>query len=241
MQIKIQLIVPSDDDQEETLEEVVTLEKEFEHLEQLGLTLTESKNILKQIQQTVIERQTAAYLKKHRQCERCGKRRKLKNYHEIVFRTLFGNIRLKSPRLYHCQCQEHRTKAFSPLTELLTEHTAPELLYLETKWASLVSYDKTAELLKEVLPIDDKINAASIENYGLRWHRGEVISTAFMESAVNQVINKRFCKKQQMQWTPKGAHLLLQIRTAVLNDELEDAFRTLYPGFREDPAEKMAA
>ena len=86
-----------------------------------------------------------------------------------------------------------------------------------------------------------KRNAVSIENYGLRWHRDEVISTAFMESTVNQVINKRFCKKQQMQWAPKGAHLLLQIRTDVLNDELEDAFRTLSPRFREDPAEKMAA
>jgi hypothetical protein len=114
---------------------VVTLEKEFEHLEQLGLTLTESKNILKQIQQTVIERQTSAYLKTHRQCERCSKRRKLKSYLEIVFLTLFGNIRLKSPRLYHCQCQNHRTKAFSPLVELLAEHTASELSYANVRFA----------------------------------------------------------------------------------------------------------
>jgi len=27
-----------------------------------------------------------------------------------------------------------------------------------------------------------------------------------------------------MRWTPKGAHLLLQVRTKVLNDELSDAF-----------------
>ena len=32
------------------------------------------------------------------------------------------------------------SKTFSPLTALFTEHTAPELLYLETRWASLVSY-----------------------------------------------------------------------------------------------------
>jgi hypothetical protein len=44
-----------------------------------------------------------------------------------------------------------------------------------------------------------------------------------------------------MQWTPKGAHLLLQIRTAVLNEDLEDTFRTWYPDFREDPQEKMDA
>ena len=51
-----------------------------------------------------------------------------------------------------------------------------------------------------------------------------MISTAFVESTVNQVISKRMVKKQQMQWTPRGAHLLLQIRTKVINDELEEYF-----------------
>jgi hypothetical protein len=41
-----------------------------------------------------------------------------------------------------------------------------------------------------------------------------------VESAVNQVVIKRMVKKQQMRWTPRGAHLLLQIRTRVLNEEL---------------------
>jgi hypothetical protein len=40
--------------------------------------------------------------------------------------------------------------------------------------------------------------------------------TCFVESTMNQVISKRFCKKQQRQWTQRGAHLLLQIRTRVL-------------------------
>jgi hypothetical protein len=38
-------------------------------------------------------------------------------------------------------------------------------------------------------------------------------ATGFVESAVNQIISKRFAKKQQMQWTKKGAHLVLQMRT----------------------------
>jgi hypothetical protein len=50
-----------------------------------------------------------------------------------------------------------------------------------------------------------------------------------VESTVNQVISKRMVKKQQMQWTPRGAHLLPQIRTKVLNSELHDAFRRWYP------------
>jgi len=47
-----------------------------------------------------------------------------------------------------------------------------------------------------------------------------VISSAFVESAVNQVVSKRMVKKLQMRWAPKTAHLLLQVRTRVLNDEL---------------------
>jgi len=35
--------------------------------------------------------------------------------------------------------------------------------------------------------------------------------------AVNQVISKRMVKKQQKRWSLRGAHLLLQIRTRVLN------------------------
>jgi hypothetical protein len=49
---------------------------------------------------------------------------------------------------------------------------------------------------------------------------------------VNLVISKRMVKKQQMQWTPRGAHLLLQTRTKVLNNELEAVFRRWYPQFR---------
>jgi hypothetical protein len=49
---------------------------------------------------------------------------------------------------------------------------------------------------------------------------------------VNQVISKRMVKKQQMQWTPRGAHLLLQTRTKVLNNELEAVFCRWYPRFR---------
>ena len=63
-------------------------------------------------------------------------------------------------------------------------------------------------------------NAGAIVNYGERYRCGERISTGFVESAVNQVIAKRFVKKQQMRWTLRGAHLLLQVRTHVLNDEL---------------------
>ena len=61
-----------------------------------------------------------------------------------------------------------------------------------------------------------------------------------MESAVNQVISKRMVKKQQMRWSPRGAHLLLQIRTRVLNDTLADDYRRWYPGFTHTARQDQA-
>lgn len=62
--------------------------------------------------------------------------------------------------------------------------------------------------------------------------QGETISTAFVESTNTYVVSWRFVKQQQMHWTRRGAHLLLQTRTTVLNDKLEGVFRRWYPLFR---------
>jgi hypothetical protein len=86
-----------------------------------------------------------------------------------------------------------------------------------------------------------RANASWIPNYGERYHSGEAISNPFVESAVNRVVSKRMVKKQQMRWTPRGAHLLLQIRPRVLNDELGDAFRRWYPEFASAPKASLAA
>lgn len=67
----------------------------------------------------------------------------------------------------------------------------------------------------------------------LTWPR-EPVSTAFVESTINEVIARRMTKKQQMQWSRKGAHYLLQTQTAALNNELQDKFVFWYPGFQSD-------
>jgi len=43
---------------------------------------------------------------------------------------------------------------------------------------------------------------------------------------------KRFVKRQSMQWTKRGAHLRLQTRVKVLNNELVSTFRRWYPDFQ---------
>jgi hypothetical protein len=476
MKYTVHVVITTDDGQAET-REIACLEREDLTLTTLGLTLAEGKAILKALQAVVVEQQMTAYVDTQRPCAHCGRRQRSKGSHTTQVRTVFGTISVKSPRLYRCPCQPHPAETYSPLAVLLPEHLTPELLFLETKWAALVSYGVTAELLQEVLPIDDALapctirehvftvaerleealgkeqwsfidscpaewsrlpipngpltvgidggyiraqqergwfevitgksllsftrgeeseqpvsskcfafvqtfdqkpkrrlfevlqsqghqlnqqitflsdggdtvrelqlylnpqaehildwfhvtmrltvlqqtakglpeqtrdeetdyplrapvmrelerlkwflwhgnvykalqvvqfvemdldaavatsghaiarkllkaveefhtyiqnNAGFIPNYGERYRAGERISTGFVESTVNQVISKRFCKKQQMAWTPRGAHLLLQIRTRVLNGDWEATFQEWYPGFRAAP-QPMAA
>jgi len=72
-------------------------------------------------------------------------------------------------------------------------------------------------------------NRAFIPNYGERYRAEKPISTSFAESAVDQIISRRFVKKQQMRWTDQGCHNVLQVRTRVINDELRSAVQCWYP------------
>src|SRR6266571_2669648 len=83
-----------------------------------------------------------------------------------------------------------------------------------------------------------RVNGTWIPNYGERYRSGEAISSAFVESTVNQVVSKRMVKKQQMRWAPKSAHLLLQVRAKLLNDELAEVFQRWYAAF-DSPAESL--
>ena len=55
-------------------------------------------------------------------------------------------------------------------------------------------------------------------NYGQRRREGKAISTAWVESAINEIIAKRMSKRQQMRWNRWTVQPFLAVRTAVLND-----------------------
>src|SRR5260370_2322163 len=98
-------------------------------------------------------------------CPDCGQRRCSKGNQTPSRRTVVGQLRVRSPRMHHCVCRPHETKTFSPLAELLPNHTLPELLFLETKWASLMSYGMTSKLLQDVLPIEEPVNTFTIRQH----------------------------------------------------------------------------
>jgi hypothetical protein len=84
-------------------------------------------------------------------------------------------------------------------------------------------------------------NRHLIPNDGERYRHGEPIATGCVESAVNEVVSKRFCKKQQMQWSKEGAHVLLQTRVKTLDGELGAVFKRWYPDMDIEVEEIPAA
>jgi hypothetical protein len=143
---KIQVVTLGEDDHQET-REIARLQRTDLKPETLGLTLAEGKMIPKDLQQILVEGQVASFLLPKRPSPECGQPRYIKGHHSLSVRTVFGQLTVRSPRLHHCACRPRETKMFSPLAELLPNRTLPELPFLETKWASLMSYGMTSDLL----------------------------------------------------------------------------------------------
>jgi len=167
MKVTVQVVTTSDDGQE-CIRELACIERDELTAESLGLSVAESKALLQSLQEVVVEWQMQTYLESQRHCPECGKLRHSKGTHHTAFRTVFGTIPVESPRLEHCSCQAHDTQSFSPLAVLLPEHTTPELLYLESKWAALASYGMTVKMLEDVLPMSEPLQPVTIRNHVLK-------------------------------------------------------------------------
>lgn len=167
MKIRIQIVMEAANGESERIEDIAELERSSPQPETLGLTLAESKTLLQGIQQRMVSEQVAEYMAQFNTCPDCGARRTKKGQHTLVYRTLFGKLNLISPRLYDCAChQPHQARhSSSPLATWLNAHSSPELLYLETKFASLMSYGLSIRLLSEVLPIANEVNATSMRRH----------------------------------------------------------------------------
>ena len=171
MEIKVQVIIRNKTGQEQH-HLLGTFERQGFEPENVGLNLCEAKALLENLQQAIVFAQTKEVLKDQRCCPDCTKPRVLKDNSTFTYRTLFGNIELTSPRYKACNCQTKKEvgelvkkKTVSPLRDLLTEKVSPELLFLESKWASLIPFGKTAELLKDILPLAETHSDNTVRNH----------------------------------------------------------------------------
>jgi hypothetical protein len=171
MRFTVQISVTDDDGQTIVHEDIAVLEKDSASFEDIGLDLSESKLVLRSLQEKMVHHQVKKHSQQNCQCDKCQKRYKVKGSYTLKYQTLFGDIDIKGPRFHRCGCEKKKkceSSTFSPLKTLFKEHVSAERLYLETKWASLFPYGKTVDLFKDVFPIDEKLNAGSIRNHLLK-------------------------------------------------------------------------
>ena len=148
---------------------VAVIERDTLTPETLGLSLAEAKAMLGKLQSAIVADQVAAHAAASRRCTACGTARRVRGHRPLTYRTAFGAIRVEAERLRRCGCggdpAAGERASFSPLADLLPERTAPELLYLETRWGSLVSYGMTAGLLGDVLPLERPVAPEQVRRH----------------------------------------------------------------------------
>ena len=109
MNVRVQVIIESDCGTTELVQDIAHLEREELQPDTLGLTLGEAKALLAGVQRAMVTQQTEEYMAQYTTCAQCGKHRYRKGTRPIVYRTLFGTLRLPNDRLFHCPCQPHPT------------------------------------------------------------------------------------------------------------------------------------
>ena len=163
MKITLQMVIESDGTAPTVVEDVACFTRATLSFDTLGMHLAEAKDLLHRMQETMVTEQVSEYLAQQQQCPDCGIVRSRKGQHTLVYRTLFGKLTLPSPRYYVCRCHETTPRQReSPLARLLPERSAPELVYLEAKWASMMSYGLTAGMRMELLPLNRRLHSMEV-------------------------------------------------------------------------------
>jgi hypothetical protein len=86
-----------------------------------------------------------------------------------------------------------------------------------------VAARSAAKLAKALAALETYVSGLTdlIIDYASARLDDEPFSTSPTEGAVQWLLHRRTGARQQMRWSPRGAHLMLQVRTAIVNGTLE--------------------
>jgi hypothetical protein len=164
MRFRVEVVCLQEGDEQRC--NVLEMERTELAIETLGLSVAEGKAMLHGVQDFVAAQQAIEDLDRKRMCAACGQRRHSKEVGTYTVKTVFGSVEVPNPRWNRCACQTEGPRTFRPAAAWLQgEQTSPELLYLETKWASLIPFAKVADLLKEVLPVGETTNHETVREH----------------------------------------------------------------------------
>src|ERR1700738_3119300 len=150
MKVRVEVVCLNADGEEQR-RQVLTIERRELAMETLGMNLSESKTLLACVQDFVIVQQVREDLEQRRTCPDCSRRDTRKDSGSTSVSALFGRVEVPNPRWNRCACQTEGPQTFRPMRTWLNGQTSPEMLYLETKWASLIPFARAAGLVEEVL------------------------------------------------------------------------------------------
>jgi hypothetical protein len=92
-----------------------------------------------------------------------------------------------------------------------------------------VAARSAAKLAKTLAALETYVSGLTdlIIDYASARLDDEPFSTSPTEGAVQWLLHRRTGARQQMRWSPRGAHLMLQVRTAIVNETLEADHRSM--------------
>ena len=149
MQIEIRLAISAGAAESDALQ-LLTLEVDAQpSIETLGLGLADAKALLARMQSQIVTRQVELISTSQRRCDGCGLSRAIKDYHDVHYRSLFGNVVVKVPRWRRCECR----CSTAPSERRARRWISAELEYVQSRLAATIPYAKSSELLELLLPV----------------------------------------------------------------------------------------
>jgi len=162
MRVTVQVVLHADDDTQTVVREVFTLTREARRTRWV-CSCRRPKTCWPRCRTRWSSTRWPPRCPPRPACPDCGNPFRHKDTRRIVMRTLFGVLRLDSPRWWSCPCTPRTAaRAFSPLAAVLRERTTPESSYLQARFAGLVSYGLSADLLNEILPLGRALHATTV-------------------------------------------------------------------------------
>jgi hypothetical protein len=141
----------------------------------LGLTLVEAKLLLAQVQRQVVAEQANTHAMFRPDCRSCGATYHVKDWQPHRIATLFGEVRVRLPRLVCAGCGCGETGVSWP------SHcrSTPELNQLQARLSALMPYRVAADVMRHLLPIDAGTSPETWRSHTLQV--GERLSDAAAE------------------------------------------------------------
>lgn len=130
----------------------------------MGLSLAQVKLILTCLQTEIVEQQITRLSNRLRPCVHCGQARKLKDFHEIHYCSLFGEVVMRVPRWRMCNCGQGRDQANTGRRQ---RWISAELEFVQSQLAATIPYAKAAELLNMLLPTTNAGSVSTVRRHAL--------------------------------------------------------------------------